>query len=101
MTNSRLDDNDCGIDDENELIERARHDPEAFGVLYERHVERIYNYVHYRCASQSDAEDLTARTFYQALTNLPRFTSRGVPFIAWLYRIAHNLVANYHRSRHR
>jgi RNA polymerase sigma-70 factor (ECF subfamily) len=44
---------------------------------------------------------LTARTFYQALDNIQRYMEKGVPFIAWLYRIAHNLVANYHRARSR
>jgi RNA polymerase sigma-70 factor, ECF subfamily len=87
--------------DERELIERARVDPEAFGELYERHVERIYSYIYYRAGNAADAEDLTARTFYQALHSIPHFANRGVPFAAWLYRIAHNLVANYHRSRRR
>ena len=84
---------------ESDLVELARNDPEAFGELYERNVDRIYRYIYYRVGSTADAEDLTARTFYQALDNLDRYAPRGLPFIAWLYRIAHNLVANYHRSR--
>lgn len=85
------------------LAERAKSDREAFGILYERHVRRVYNYVYYRTSSAADAEDLTARTFYQALANLQRYHDQGVPFSAWLFRIAHNLVANWHRdsSRHR
>ena len=85
--------------DEVALVELAKSDAEAFGALYERHVDRIYNYVYYRIGNSSDAEDLTARTFYQALDNIDRYVDKGLPFIAWLYRIAHNLVANYHRSR--
>jgi RNA polymerase sigma-70 factor (ECF subfamily) len=85
------------------LALRARHDRDAFGVLYERHLRRIYNYMYYRTGSVADAEDLTARTFFQALNNLHRYQVQGVPFSAWLFRIAHNLVANWHRdtSRHR
>lgn len=85
------------------LALRARDNREAFGVLYERHLRRIYNYMYYRTGSVADAEDLTARTFFQALNNLHRYQVQGVPFSAWLFRIAHNLVANWHRdtSRHR
>jgi RNA polymerase sigma-70 factor (ECF subfamily) len=84
-----------------ELIERAKEHSGAFGVLYERYVDRIYNYVYYRTGSTQDAEDLTARTFHRALKNMPRYVHRGIPFSAWLYRIAHNLVANWHRDNSR
>ncbi len=85
------------------LVERARSEPDAFGELYHRYVDRIYNYIYYRVGSHEEAEDLTARTFFQALDNLAAYEDRGAPFSAWLYRIAHNLVANWHRhhSRHR
>ena len=84
-----------------EVIERAKSDPEAFGLLYQRFVDRIYNYIYYRVGNHSDAEDLTARTFQRALANVGNFESRGVPVSAWFYRIAHNLVANWHRDRSR
>mgnify|MGYP000885224809 FL=1 len=89
------------------LIEAAKGDAagygsaEAFGELYRRHVDRIYTYIYYRTGNAHDAEDLTARTFHQALTHLPGYADQGVPFVAWLYRIAHNLVANHHRSHNR
>jgi RNA polymerase sigma-70 factor (ECF subfamily) len=83
------------------LVERAKDDPAAFAILYERYVKKIYNYIYYRTSSHHDAEDLTARTFHQALRNIDRYVSQGVPFSAWLYRIAHNLVANWHRDRSR
>jgi RNA polymerase sigma-70 factor (ECF subfamily) len=88
-------------DVEVELIEQAKQDPMAFGVLYERYVDRIYSYIYYRTGNQQDAEDLTARTFFKALDHIGGFNNRGVPFSAWLYRIAHNLVANWHRDRNR
>ncbi len=84
-----------------ELISRAREDAEAFGQLYELYVERIYNYMYYRTGNHHDAEDLTAKTFYQALKHIGRYTERGLPFAAWLYRIAHNLVANWYRDHSR
>jgi RNA polymerase sigma-70 factor (ECF subfamily) len=86
---------------EDRLVEQAKSDPAAFGALYERYVERIYNYIYHRTGNQHDAEDLTARTFYKALLSLGGYTERGVPFSAWLYRIAHNLVANWHRDHQR
>lgn len=87
--------------DEAELVARAKADPEAFGELYERYVRPIYNYVYYRTGNVQDAEDLTARVFQRASQHLPRYTDRGLPFSAWLYRIAHNAVANWHRDESR
>lgn len=87
--------------DEYALIERAKSDPEAFGILYERYVGKIYNYMYYRVGNHYDAEDLTARTFYRAMNHIADYTPRGAPFSAWLYRIAHNLMANWHRDRQR
>lgn len=83
------------------LIERAKHDPQAFGELYELYVDRIYNYIYYRVGNAEDAEDLTARVFQRMLKALPRYQDRGAPFASWLYRIAHNLVANHHRDKRR
>ena len=89
------------VESEELLVERAKVDPEAFGMLYQQYVDRIYNYIYYRVSNHHDAEDLTARTFQQALTHIGRYVNRGVPFSAWLYRIAHNIVANWYRSRSR
>ena len=86
---------------ESDLVSRAKEDPEAFGQLYTKYVEKIYNYVYYRTGNAQDAEDLTAKAFYQALRHVHRYVDRGLPFSAWLYRIAHNLVANWHRDRSR
>ena len=83
------------------LFRASQGDQEAFGVLYENYVERIYNYVYYRTGNVHDAEDLTARVFYRAMHHIQTYSDRGVPFSAWLYRIAHNLIANWHRDRSR
>jgi RNA polymerase sigma-70 factor (ECF subfamily) len=88
-------------EEELELVRRAGTEKEAFGELYERHVRKIYNYIYYRTGNHDDAEDLTARVFQRALKHVGNFQDQGVPFSAWLYRIAHNLVANWHRDRSR
>jgi RNA polymerase sigma-70 factor (ECF subfamily) len=87
--------------DENGLVEQAKTDPEAFGILYERYVSKVYSYVYHRVGNHHDAEDLTARTFHRALDHIDHYVQRGAPFSAWLYRIAHNLVANWHRDHSR
>jgi RNA polymerase sigma-70 factor, ECF subfamily len=65
------------------------------------YMQKIYSYIFYRVGNQQDAEDLTARVFHRALAHIEMYVERGVPFQAWLYRIAHNLVANWHRDRNR
>ncbi|HLE14405.1 MAG TPA: sigma-70 family RNA polymerase sigma factor [Anaerolineales bacterium] len=89
------------LSDEKALALAAHGDQEAFGALYERYVGRIYNYIYYRTGNQHDAEDLTARVFFRAMRHIENYTDRGLPFSAWLYRIAHNLVANWHRDNSR
>lgn len=86
---------------ESELIDRAKADPRAFGELYRRHVDAIYSYAYHRVGNPVDAEDLTARAFQRALASMPAYVDRGAPFAAWLYRIAHNLIANWHRDQGR
>jgi RNA polymerase sigma-70 factor (ECF subfamily) len=84
-----------------ELVTQAKEDPAAFGQLYERYVNQIYNYVYYRIGNHQDAEDLTSRTFFRALRHIGNYENRGAPVSAWFYRIAHNLVANWHRDQGR
>jgi RNA polymerase sigma-70 factor (ECF subfamily) len=83
------------------LIDAAKTDSAAFGELYRRYVDKIYNYIYYRTGSVKDAEDLTGKVFFKAMSHIKGYTHMGLPFSAWLYRIAHNLVANYHRDRSR
>ena len=83
------------------LIERARMDRVAFGELYERYVDRIYAYLLYRTGSPPDAEDLTQRVFSQALAALDGYDRGAGSVGGWLFTIAHNLLANYHRTRAR
>ena len=76
------------------LVERARTDPEAFGELYDRYLTPLYHYAFARCRSHPEAEDLTAQTFRRALERLDTYQWRSLPFGAWLFRIAHNLIVD-------
>lgn len=80
--------------DERILIEAAQHDPACFAELYEINFERVYAYVVKRVGNRTETEDLTSEVFHQALANLKRFEWRGIPFAAWLFRIAANLIAD-------
>lgn len=83
--------------DESELVERAKSDPEAFGLLYDRHVGDIYSFVCARLHNGPAAEDVTAEVFISALRAMPRYRNEGRPFSCWLFRIAANGVASYYR----
>ena len=85
--------------DERALIEQAKHNREAFGHLYELHVDSIYNFVYYRTGNSHEAEDLTARIFFRAIHNIDRYEDNGAPFAAWLYKIARNMLANWYRDQ--
>jgi len=80
--------------DERLLIEAAQQDPRRFGELYESHFYRVYAFVVRRVRDRSEAEDVTSEVFHHALKNIGRFEWRGVPFSAWLMRIASNIIAD-------
>ena len=86
---------DVSTDEERLLIEAAQADPARFVELYDRNVDRVYAYVSRRAGSRSVAEDVTSEVFEQALSNLGKFKWRGLPFVAWLYRIASNALADH------
>jgi RNA polymerase sigma-70 factor (ECF subfamily) len=81
--------------DERLLVEAAQHDRARFAELYERNFERVYAFILRRVQKRSQAEDLTAEVFHQALKNFDRYEWRGVPFAAWLLRIARNEVVDH------
>jgi len=88
---------DAGADEA--LVRRAQADAVAFAPLYERYLPRVYRYARARSAGVDDAEDLTQAIFLRALAALPAYRPRGVPFAAWLFRIARNAVTDSHRRR--
>jgi RNA polymerase sigma-70 factor, ECF subfamily len=83
--------------DERLLVEAAQKDPSRFADLYEHHFDRIYAFIARRVRDRYEAQDLTSEVFHQALANIKRYTYRGVPFSAWLFRIASNAIVD--RSR--
>ena len=85
------------LEAERQMIEAAKRDRAAFAPLYERYVDQIFAYAHTLTRNREHAEDVTAATFAKALEELPRFEWRGVPYSAWLYRVAANLVARQAR----
>ncbi len=84
---------------ERDLVEAAKADVSVFGKLYDLHFDRIYSYSYYRTRNHADAEEITAQTFQQALEHIGAYEWRGIPFAAWLYRIASNLIVGRHRGR--
>lgn len=89
MDESRLD----------KLVRRAGdRDDRAFGEIYDEFAQRVYAYVRGRLSDPVEAEDVTAEVFLKAWEALPRYDSRGVPFSAWLFRIARNAVVDAHRQ---
>jgi len=76
------------------LVAAAQADPERFLELYDRHFHRVWAYVIHRARNREDAEDITSEAFRRALENIAGYESRGAPFLAWLLRIAANLLAD-------
>lgn len=86
--------------DEKVLVKKAGNgDADAFGNIYMRHLDAIYRYVYFRVEDSRDAEDLTEQVFLKAWEALPDYRDVGYPFKSWLYRIAHNVVIDYHRRQ--
>jgi RNA polymerase sigma-70 factor (ECF subfamily) len=83
-----------GAMDERLLVEAAQRDPAKFDQLYELHFERVYAFVASRVQDRTTAEDVTSEVFHKALANLPKYEWRGVPFVAWLLRIAANAIVD-------
>jgi len=80
--------------DERRQVEAAQRDSRRFAELYESNFERVYAFVVRRVGDRHEAEDLTAEVFHLALRNIGRFEWRGVPFAAWLYKIASNEIVD-------
>lgn len=89
------------LEKERVILERSKRDPRAFGELYEKYFDRIFNFVYRQTDDEELAGDLSSQTFINALNNLSRYEFRGVPFSAWLYRIARNEINKHYRKNKR
>jgi RNA polymerase sigma-70 factor (ECF subfamily) len=88
-------------DDIEELVERARHgDTAAVGALYDAFAPRVYRFFRFRVSADEPAEDLMQRVFLKMVEQLPKYEPRGVPFAAWLFRVARNTWIDEGRSYH-
>lgn len=81
------------------VVRSQKGDAQAFGQLYDRFQPEIVRYLTYRVGNPDTAEDLAQQVFLKAWQAIPRYQDRGVPFKAWLYRMAHNLMVDHHRTR--
>lgn len=87
------------VQDEESLVQRAKQrDQRAFAQLYEEYFDKIYRYIAIRIGDKMEAEDMTQQVFLKALQSISSFKWKGVPFSAWLFRIAHNQVVDYFRK---
>ena len=69
-----------------------------FAELYEQNFERVYAFVARRVRDRAEAEDVVSEVFYKALKGIDGYEERGVPFVAWLYTIARNVVCDRARQ---
>jgi len=87
------------LNEERELVKKAKKDPEAFGKLYDKYYSQIFGYILKRVANLDIAKDICSETFLKALKNIWKFRWKNISFGAWLYRIANNEIANFFRKR--
>src|ERR1044071_4957661 len=84
---------------EYEVLERSKADPRAFGVLYEKYFDRIFNFIYRQTDDEDLTADLSSQTFLNALRHIGRYEFRGCAFSAWLYKIATNEVNKHYRKQ--
>lgn len=88
------------MENELELVSAAKAgDSEAFGLLYEANIKRIYDFIFFRTMNKEVAEDLVSDIFIKALRALPSFNVTGGSFSAWLYSIARHRLIDYYRQK--
>ncbi len=99
MSRKRDQTDSTAISDTDLVARASQGEVQAFGDLYERYLDEIYRFIYYRVMDEDEAEDMTETAFLKAWEALPK-TNRPVEnFRAWMYRIAHNLVIDRHRTR--
>jgi RNA polymerase sigma-70 factor (ECF subfamily) len=89
------------LGEEEALVRNSQADPEAFRPLYEKYFKRIFLFVHHRVGDKAITADITSQTFLKALLHINKFSFRGLPFSAWLFRIALNECNDFFRKNKR
>lgn len=87
------------IRSEQQIVEQAKDDAQYFAKLYDRYFEDIFYFIYRRTDDEAVTADLTSQTFFKALEKLSKYTFRGLPFSAWLFRIATNEINKFYRSK--
>lgn len=87
------------IKEEYQIILRAQQDPRHFALIYERYFDSIFIYVNKRVDNEDISGDITAKVFYNCLNNLRKYRFQGVPFSAWLFKIALNEINQFFRQK--
>ncbi len=87
-------------DDDQQLVERCAHgENDAFGILYDRYITKIYRFIYYKTFVRETAEDITSDVFHKAFERIHSFNSHKGTFSAWIYRIARNSVIDHYRTQ--
>ena len=82
------------------LVEKVQHgDVNAFGEIYELLLDRVYRFIYFRTGHKEDAEDLTEHVFIKIWKSIPSYENKGLPFEAWVFRIARNIVIDHYRTK--
>jgi RNA polymerase sigma-70 factor (ECF subfamily) len=76
-----------------------QRDQEAVGVFFNQYANRIYNYAYYHSGNHHLAEDIVSETMMRVIEKIPGYEWREIPFKAWVFRIARNLLVDYFRRR--
>ena len=88
------------MQDEQGLVRQAQNgDKDAFAQLYEAYFDKIYRYIVIKIGNKAEAEDMTQQVFLKAYQSIRSYKWKGVPFSAWLFRIAHNQIVDFFRKR--
>lgn len=86
--------------DIHKLVRAARNgDKEAVGILYDTYLDAVYRFVFFRVSSREDAEDISEQTFISAFEHIGRYEEKGLPFEAWIFKIARNKIIDHYRKQ--
>lgn len=87
------------MEDDSLYVKRCQvGETEAFGVLYDRYLDKIYRFIYYKTFNQETAEDITSSVFHKALEKINSYSEGKGSFSSWLYRIARNSVIDHYRT---
>lgn len=87
------------LEEEEKIIEKAKSDPIAYGILYDTYVKRIFNFTYKRVLDFDLANDITSEVFLKGYMNIWRFRWSNISIVSWFYRIANNEINSYYRKK--